>query len=204
MPKLVSTCKRPPAHGRSTSLSRAQEVYDLEFSVTVADPTQPDCPLVACSTGFTELTGYSVQDPSSTYEWCRTWLRVAYAMLALYSPPYPTAHRMGVGAKPIEIRRVASTVCGVSLMSALSLVADLNRLCCSRRSMWIQANVARIGKLRASPTDLVSPLHFCFHAPVSSLGNQCLVALGRIGWSAPGGSIGGSPALVDTRTAWSP
>lgn len=39
-----------------------EEVYDLEFSVTVADPTQPDCPLVACSTGFTELTGYSVQE----------------------------------------------------------------------------------------------------------------------------------------------
>uniref|UniRef100_A0A7S2VQD9 PAS domain-containing protein n=1 Tax=Zooxanthella nutricula TaxID=1333877 RepID=A0A7S2VQD9_9DINO len=39
-----------------------EEVYDLDFSVTVADPSQPDCPLVACSTGFTELTGYSVQE----------------------------------------------------------------------------------------------------------------------------------------------
>mmetsp|Transcript_99034 Transcript_99034/g.288849 ORF Transcript_99034/g.288849 Transcript_99034/m.288849 type:complete len:262 (+) Transcript_99034:63-848(+) len=38
------------------------ELYELGFSVTVADPTQPDCPLVACSTGFTELTGYSVQE----------------------------------------------------------------------------------------------------------------------------------------------
>lgn len=39
-----------------------EELYELGFSVTVADPTQPDCPLVACSTGFTELTGYSVQE----------------------------------------------------------------------------------------------------------------------------------------------
>lgn len=38
------------------------EVADLGFSVTIADPAQPDCPLVACSTGFTELTGYSVQE----------------------------------------------------------------------------------------------------------------------------------------------
>jgi len=38
------------------------ELYTLGFSVTVADPSQPDCPLVACSTGFTELTGYSVQE----------------------------------------------------------------------------------------------------------------------------------------------
>lgn len=34
----------------------------LGFSITVADPSQPDCPLVACSAGFTELTGYSVQE----------------------------------------------------------------------------------------------------------------------------------------------
>jgi len=39
-----------------------EELYNLGFSVTVADPTQPDCPLVACSQGFTELTGYSVQE----------------------------------------------------------------------------------------------------------------------------------------------
>jgi len=38
------------------------DLYTLGFSVTVADPTQPDCPLVACSAGFTELTGYSVQE----------------------------------------------------------------------------------------------------------------------------------------------
>lgn len=39
-----------------------EELHELGFSVTVADPMQPDCPLVACSTGFTELTGYSVQE----------------------------------------------------------------------------------------------------------------------------------------------
>jgi len=38
------------------------EVCNLGFSVTIADPLQPDCPLVACSIGFTELTGYSVQE----------------------------------------------------------------------------------------------------------------------------------------------
>lgn len=38
------------------------ELYNLGFSVTVADPSQPDCPLVACSMGFTELTGYTVQE----------------------------------------------------------------------------------------------------------------------------------------------
>mmetsp|Transcript_3244 Transcript_3244/g.7207 ORF Transcript_3244/g.7207 Transcript_3244/m.7207 type:complete len:272 (-) Transcript_3244:171-986(-) len=39
-----------------------QELYELDFSVTVADPSQADCPLVACSVGFTQLTGYSVQE----------------------------------------------------------------------------------------------------------------------------------------------
>jgi hypothetical protein len=39
-----------------------EELYDLGFSVTIADPTQPDCPLVACSAGFTELSGYSVDE----------------------------------------------------------------------------------------------------------------------------------------------
>mmetsp|Transcript_43364 Transcript_43364/g.99928 ORF Transcript_43364/g.99928 Transcript_43364/m.99928 type:complete len:274 (-) Transcript_43364:192-1013(-) len=41
---------------------RLEELYELDFSVTVADPSQPDCPLVACSVGFSELTGYSVQE----------------------------------------------------------------------------------------------------------------------------------------------
>jgi len=38
------------------------ELYNLSFSVTVADPSLPDCPLVACSTGFTELTGYGLHE----------------------------------------------------------------------------------------------------------------------------------------------
>lgn len=39
-----------------------EELYSLDFSVTVADPSRPDCPLVACSIGFTELTGYKVDE----------------------------------------------------------------------------------------------------------------------------------------------
>ncbi|CAE7368476.1 PHOT [Symbiodinium sp. CCMP2592] len=39
-----------------------EELYELGFSVTLADPSKPDCPLIACSAGFTELTGYSVQE----------------------------------------------------------------------------------------------------------------------------------------------
>mmetsp|Transcript_36990 Transcript_36990/g.85358 ORF Transcript_36990/g.85358 Transcript_36990/m.85358 type:complete len:630 (+) Transcript_36990:36-1925(+) len=38
------------------------EVLNLDFSVTIADPTREDCPLVACSRGFTDLTGYAVQE----------------------------------------------------------------------------------------------------------------------------------------------
>jgi hypothetical protein len=38
------------------------ELLGLDFSVTVADPSQPDCPLVACSEGFTELTGYGLEE----------------------------------------------------------------------------------------------------------------------------------------------
>jgi len=38
------------------------EVLDLDFSFAVADPSHTDCPLVACSIGFSELTGYTVQE----------------------------------------------------------------------------------------------------------------------------------------------
>jgi hypothetical protein len=38
------------------------ELLGLDFSVTVADPSQPDCPLVACSEGFSELTGYTLTE----------------------------------------------------------------------------------------------------------------------------------------------
>lgn len=74
------TCSQPlgrqesahgPMHWNTRRSEALQEVVDslcidevckLGFSVTVADPSQPDCPLVACSTGFTELTGYSVHE----------------------------------------------------------------------------------------------------------------------------------------------
>lgn len=36
------------------------EVRALGFSMVIADPAQPDCPLVACSAGFEKMTGYSV------------------------------------------------------------------------------------------------------------------------------------------------
>jgi hypothetical protein len=38
------------------------ELNELKFSVTVADPKQADCPLVACSSGFSDLTGYRLQE----------------------------------------------------------------------------------------------------------------------------------------------
>jgi len=38
------------------------ELSDLKFSVTVSDPKQADFPLVACSSGFSELTGYTLQE----------------------------------------------------------------------------------------------------------------------------------------------
>merc|ERR1719454_829986 len=38
------------------------EFNDLKFSVTVADPKQADFPLVACSSGFSDLTGYNLQE----------------------------------------------------------------------------------------------------------------------------------------------
>jgi len=39
-----------------------EEFSALDFSVTVADPSLPDCPLVGCSVGFTSLTGYTVSE----------------------------------------------------------------------------------------------------------------------------------------------
>jgi len=39
-----------------------KSLRDLGFSLTIADPSYPDCPLVACSAGFTALTGYQVQE----------------------------------------------------------------------------------------------------------------------------------------------
>lgn len=34
----------------------------LKFSFTIADPLLPDCPLIGCSTGFSELCGYESKD----------------------------------------------------------------------------------------------------------------------------------------------
>jgi len=34
----------------------------VEFSVTIADPNIPDCPLIACSIGFTKLTKYALEE----------------------------------------------------------------------------------------------------------------------------------------------
>jgi hypothetical protein len=38
------------------------EFLNLNLSVTIADPLLQDCPLIACSEGFTELTGYNVSE----------------------------------------------------------------------------------------------------------------------------------------------
>jgi len=39
-----------------------KELYNIKFSVTVADPMQADSPLVACSSGFSDLSGYMLQE----------------------------------------------------------------------------------------------------------------------------------------------
>ncbi|CAK0835261.1 unnamed protein product [Prorocentrum cordatum] len=44
------------------AVSQHGELRKLDLSVTVADPFQEDCPLIACSNGFTELTGYTVAE----------------------------------------------------------------------------------------------------------------------------------------------
>jgi hypothetical protein len=38
------------------------ELLNFNFSVTIADPLQEDCPLIACSKGFMELTGYNLPE----------------------------------------------------------------------------------------------------------------------------------------------
>jgi len=44
------------------AVSQHSELLKLNLSVTVADPLQEDCPLIACSNGFTTLTGYTVEE----------------------------------------------------------------------------------------------------------------------------------------------
>jgi hypothetical protein len=41
---------------------QSEPLYKMTFSLTVADPKLEDCPLIACSIGFSELTGYTVQE----------------------------------------------------------------------------------------------------------------------------------------------
>eukprot|EP00747_Dinoflagellata_sp_TGD_P113720 gnl/TRDRNA2_/TRDRNA2_171779_c2_seq1.p1 gnl/TRDRNA2_/TRDRNA2_171779_c2~~gnl/TRDRNA2_/TRDRNA2_171779_c2_seq1.p1 ORF type:complete len:297 (-),score=61.73 gnl/TRDRNA2_/TRDRNA2_171779_c2_seq1:154-1008(-) len=38
------------------------EISGLAYSVTIADPMLPDCPLIGCSTGFSTLVGYSMNE----------------------------------------------------------------------------------------------------------------------------------------------
>jgi hypothetical protein len=40
----------------------ASELSSFEFSLTLADPNLPDCPLIGCSTGFTKLVEYSMEE----------------------------------------------------------------------------------------------------------------------------------------------
>jgi hypothetical protein len=40
----------------------SKELSSFEFSLTLADPKLPDCPLIGCSTGFTKLVQYSMEE----------------------------------------------------------------------------------------------------------------------------------------------
>jgi serine/threonine protein kinase len=44
------------------SVRHYDELLNLDLPVTIADPLQEDCPVIACSKGFTELTGYKVPE----------------------------------------------------------------------------------------------------------------------------------------------
>ena len=54
----------------ATLVDETQEYGELivgfEFSVTMADPMQADCPLIAVSHGFTSLTGYEAHEVVGT------------------------------------------------------------------------------------------------------------------------------------------
>lgn len=39
-----------------------ESLLGLSFSLTIADPRLPDCPLIGCSTGFATLCGYTMQE----------------------------------------------------------------------------------------------------------------------------------------------
>lgn len=42
--------------------NKSENLLGLDFSFTIADPYLPDCPLIGCSAGFTQLTGYGIDD----------------------------------------------------------------------------------------------------------------------------------------------
>eukprot|EP00490_Sorites_sp_Unknown_P010873 CAMPEP_0114647126 /NCGR_PEP_ID=MMETSP0191-20121206/5588_1 /TAXON_ID=126664 /ORGANISM="Sorites sp." /LENGTH=248 /DNA_ID=CAMNT_0001860141 /DNA_START=23 /DNA_END=769 /DNA_ORIENTATION=- len=39
-----------------------ESLLGLSFSLTIADPRLPDCPLIGCSTGFATLCGYTMEE----------------------------------------------------------------------------------------------------------------------------------------------
>mmetsp|Transcript_11923 Transcript_11923/g.31516 ORF Transcript_11923/g.31516 Transcript_11923/m.31516 type:complete len:252 (-) Transcript_11923:344-1099(-) len=45
-----------------TELLSLSSLYQLPFAATIADPAVGGCPIVACSKGFCNLTGYSTRD----------------------------------------------------------------------------------------------------------------------------------------------
>mmetsp|Transcript_48637 Transcript_48637/g.141766 ORF Transcript_48637/g.141766 Transcript_48637/m.141766 type:complete len:531 (+) Transcript_48637:81-1673(+) len=65
--------KKPWAQDQSESLQAAvdkvfgvsgagDQIGELRFSLTIADPWLPECPLIGCSTGFGDLCGYTMDD----------------------------------------------------------------------------------------------------------------------------------------------
>lgn len=71
LPRTVLPETLGPIHwdiNRSAELQQAVDAFSfgdilgVEFSVTLADPCIPDCPLVACSVGFSKLTHYTLDE----------------------------------------------------------------------------------------------------------------------------------------------
>eukprot|EP00913_Durusdinium_trenchii_P007639 g7176.t1 len=50
---------RPDRIDLDVSCAVVRSIRDCNFSVSIADPQLPDCPLIAVSEGFCELTGYA-------------------------------------------------------------------------------------------------------------------------------------------------
>eukprot|EP00746_Dinoflagellata_sp_MGD_P106459 gnl/MRDRNA2_/MRDRNA2_44487_c0_seq1.p1 gnl/MRDRNA2_/MRDRNA2_44487_c0~~gnl/MRDRNA2_/MRDRNA2_44487_c0_seq1.p1 ORF type:complete len:245 (-),score=46.15 gnl/MRDRNA2_/MRDRNA2_44487_c0_seq1:233-967(-) len=69
MPALVNGCWKGDLRQKDNFLhwfndveEMNQRIADVEFSVTVSDPSQDDNPLIGCSSGFSALTGYSAEE----------------------------------------------------------------------------------------------------------------------------------------------